>query len=95
MIVAELRELEKQVLQGEISYSRMVEIINERSESDAVEFAEWVERNYVMCKSLRLHRWVHAENNILVHGSNAYYKGLIDEYGKTTSELYHLFKQSK
>lgn len=28
--VADLRDLEKQVLLGEISYSRMVEIINER-----------------------------------------------------------------
>ena len=46
LIVAELRKLEKQVLQGEISYSRMVEIINEKCESDAVEFAEWLRKDW-------------------------------------------------
>ena len=30
--IAELRDLEKQVTLGEISYSRMVEIINEKAE---------------------------------------------------------------
>jgi hypothetical protein len=30
LTVAEMRDLEKQVINGEISYSRMIEIINER-----------------------------------------------------------------
>ncbi len=35
LIVAEMRALEKQVNLGEISYSRMIEIINEKAEEHA------------------------------------------------------------
>lgn len=31
LIVADMRALEKQVLQGDISYTRMIEIINEKA----------------------------------------------------------------
>ena len=35
--IAELRDLEKQVMDGEISYSRMVEIINEKHFKELVD----------------------------------------------------------
>lgn len=44
LLVLDLRKLEKQVLQGEISYSKMVELINEKikkeSEKAVKEFKE-------------------------------------------------------
>lgn len=41
LTVSDLRKLEKQVLQGEISYSKMVEIINEKFRQEAIDFAKY------------------------------------------------------
>lgn len=97
MIVAELRKLETQVLQGEISYSRMVEIINEKIKSDAVEFAEYLDSNWYFIRRDRIRKgWVNIVDNIvLVHGSESHYNKLLEFHGKTTSEVYAVFKQSK
>jgi hypothetical protein len=81
MIVAELRNLEKQVLQGEISYSRMVEIINEKMESDAVEFAEWIAKHEFVKRTL-----THPKN------VGKWWSNVYCEY-KTIEEVYNLFKQ--
>ncbi len=45
LIVAELRELEKKVSLGEISYSKMVELLNEKSRADAIKFARFIRNN--------------------------------------------------
>jgi hypothetical protein len=49
IITAELRELEKQVLLEEISYSRMIEILNEKAEKWCQDRIE-NERNDNLCK---------------------------------------------
>jgi len=44
IITAELRDLEKQVSLGEISYSRMIEILNEKAETHLIDFYKFLER---------------------------------------------------
>jgi hypothetical protein len=45
--VADMRALEKQVNLGEISYSKMIEIINQKftNTNDSEEFSEWIRMN--------------------------------------------------
>jgi len=64
-------------------------------ESDAVEFAEWCNKNYMITKPFFNPKWVSYDREILVNGSEQYYDKLISEHGKTTPELYSIYKQSK
>jgi len=92
--VADLRELEKQVLAGDISYSRMVERLNEIAAIpvEPLEFVEWVEKNYSFVEATDKTGWVDKNKySIYIHGSHEYKENLISAYGLTTQQLYQYF----
>lgn len=97
---ADLRVLEKQVSLGEISYSRMIEILNEKSDEyamqEAIGFAEWIEKQgwkRVYVDNTNIEAWVNViEHDIfLIHGSKYQSENLVKKYGKSTQELYNIF----
>lgn len=61
----------------------------ETDKSEAVEFAEWVGRNYSMVAGSEICKWVSLSEEILAHGSLKYYDKLILEHGKTTPNSTH------
>ncbi len=66
-------------------------------QSDAVEFAEWVEDNYakVFADERKRSAWVHKEHTIMIHGSDHYNTRLVNEHGQKTAELYQIFLSTK
>ncbi len=78
LIVAELRDLEEQVSKGEITYSRMVEILNEKAEKYAT-------RKYceIDCDA-RLY------NFISMHLYDARRYVMIGELEKVTEEIFNM-----
>lgn len=67
----------------------------EEVKSDAVEFAEWVADNYakVYSEELKISKFVSLDAPIYIHGSDSYRTQLVHAHGKTTEQLYSLFKQ--
>lgn len=70
----------------------------ESPESDAVAFLDWVsESGWILVSSEELGKdaWVNCkEEEVMAHGSDYHYTTLIKECGKSTSDLYNLFKQT-
>lgn len=64
------------------------------TEQRAIDFAEWVGNNYgkVYSDELEISKFVSLDAPIYVHGSDSYRTQLIHTHGKTTKELYEIFK---
>lgn len=93
--VADIRSLEWQVARGEISYSRMVEIINEKASEVSKDFILWAyENNWhrLYCRINQTHAWVNIEKNpVYTFGSDQHYAKIIKDHGITTNELHDLY----
>lgn len=63
-------------------------------ESDAVKFADYLESNwYFIRRDSKRFGWINIiDNEVLVHGSESHYNKLLENHGKTTTEVYQIFK---
>lgn len=70
-----------------------------RVKGDAVEFAEWIEDNSyarIHSKELNKSAWVNCEeHDVMANGSDYHFTVLINQVGKTTEQLYNLYKSQK
>lgn len=69
--------------------------IDEYAKENAIGFMEWVSDGWVLIDSVRLGKsaWVNCmENKVYAHGSDLHYTTLINSVGKTTEQLYDIYK---
>lgn len=62
-------------------------------ENEAVRFAEWINKTHTSVAGSIDVKWVKNDIEVLCHGSLKYYDKLIFEHGKTTQELFTLYKE--